>query len=155
MYDYIRSRDDCRPGTPFYQSFLTMNKATSKAQFLKRCLERINFTTRSNSIGQVVPDNWRELAEESTRTIREKMLGCDVIVNADQTFLRLYMENDTVLAPVGTKRVGGKVHADKKAGITAMLAVEMFSNKILPAFLVFNGTKKKDAKFPQRTLDFK
>lgn len=156
MYDLIRSLDECQPGTQFYKDFLLTSKASRKAQFLTRCLERIDFVARKNSIGQVVPDSWREDSEEAAQKIRENLSECDVIVNADQTFLKLYMERDTVLAPVGTKRVGGKVKvADKKAGITVMFVVEMFSNKILPAFLVFNGTKKTESKRPERTLDHK
>ena len=50
-------------------------------------------------------------------------------MNADQTFVKLYMDDDVVLAPAGTKRVGGKVNPmDKKSGFTVMMMVEMFSN---------------------------
>ena len=64
------------------------------------------------------------------------------------------MESDIVLAPVGTKRVGGKVNAkDKKAGFTLMVAIEMLSQQLCSAFITFKGTKKVDAKRPTRTLD--
>ena len=111
---------------------------------------------RKNSIGQVVPNSWREDSEEASKEIREKLKDCDVVVNADQTFIKLHMEHEKVLAPSGTKRVGGKVNpTDKKAGFTFMVTVEMFSNSILPPFLVFNGTKMSEAKRPTRTLDFR
>ena len=126
------------------------------ANFLTRCLKRINFVSRKNSIGQVVPDNWRELAEDAAERIRRNLSDCDVIVNADQTFVKLYMESDIVLAPVGTKRVGGKINpADKKSGFTVMVTVEMARNIICDPFIVFTGTKQSEAKQPERTLDFK
>ena len=54
--------------------------------------------------------------------------------------MKMYMEDEKVPAPVGTKRVGGKVNAsDKKAGFTVMIGVEMYSNTVLPPFAVFNG----------------
>ncbi len=122
---------------------------------MTRCLRRINFVSRKNSIGQVVPDNWRELAEETAERIRKNLADCDVIVNADQTFVKLYMESDFVLAPVGTKRVGGKVDTDKKAGFTIMVTVEMARNIICNPFIVFTGMKQSEAKQPTRTLDYK
>ena len=65
------------------------------------------------------------------------------------------MDDDVVLAPAGTKRVGGKVNPmDKKSGFTVMMMVEMFSNSICDPFIVFTGTKK-ESKRPMGTLDFK
>ena len=158
MYDFIRAREDCDVGTKFWKSYLDPKKSTSQlANFLSRgCLKRINFVARKNSISQVVPNTWREDSERAGADIRELMIDCDVIVNADQTFIKLHMVNDIVLAPAGTKRVGGKVNpTDTKAGFTFMVHVEMLSNSIGPPFLVFNGTKKSDAKRPHSTLDYK
>ena len=123
---------------------------------MTRCLKRINFVSRKNSIGQVVPDDWREQAEKAADQIRKNLSHCDIIVNADQTFVKLYMEDDHVLVPVGTKRVGGKVGpTDKKSGFTVMITAEMSRNLICDPFIVFTGTKKTDALRPERTLDFK
>ena len=157
MYDLLRSREDCEEGTVFWKSYLDHRKdSSSLANFLTRTLDRIDFRTRKNSIGQVVPDSWRSDAEAASKIIQEKLKDCEIIVNADQTFIKLHMENDYVLAPAGTKRVGGKVNPnDKKAGFTFMVTIEMFSNLICPPFLVFNGTKKSEAKRPTRTLDHK
>ena len=156
VYDFIRCLEDCDDGTEFHEKFLTSGKESQLANFLTRCLKRINFVSRRNSIGQVVPDNWRELAEQSAEKIRHDLRNCDVIVNADQTFVKLYMDDDVVLAPAGTKRVGGKVNPmDKKSGFTVMMMVEMFSNSICDPFIVFTGTKKTESKRPMGTLDFK
>ena len=131
-------------------------KESSLANFLTRCLRRIDFVARKNSIGQVVPDDWRQLSEKSSESIRNNLRDCDVIVNADQTFVKLYMEDETVLAPVGTKRVGGKVNpSDKKKGFTVMITVCMSSNVICDPFIVFTGTKKIRSKRPEQTLDFR
>ena len=154
MYDFIRDHEDCHVGSDFYNCYLTSKKASVLANFLSRTLKRINFVSRKNSIGQVVPDSWREDAESAARKIREDLKDCDVIVNADQTFIKLYMERDTVLAPRGTKRVGGKVTpADKKSGFTLMVTIDMLSNLVCPPFIVFTGMKKSESKRPTRTLD--
>jgi hypothetical protein len=71
--------------------------------FLSRCLDRINFSVRKNSIGQKVPENWRELSVANAEEVRKvfKEADVEVIVNADQTFLRFYPEHEYVLAPTG------------------------------------------------------
>ena len=156
VYSFIRGREDCGEGTEFYRRFLRSGKQSPLANFLTRCLKRIDFVSRKNSIGQVVPDSWREDAKQAAEKIRQNLSDCDIIVNADQTFVKLYMEDESVLAPVGTKRVGGKVNpVDKKSGFTIMVTVEMFSNMICNPFIVFTGTKKTEAKRPESTLNHK
>ena len=156
VYDEIRARDDTTPGSEFYKTHLAPGKKPALAGFLTRCLKRINFSARKNSISQVVPDTWRQDAEKASTLIRERLKDCDVIVNADQTFIRMYMEEEKVLAPTSTKRVGGKVNVkDKKTGFTVMVSVVMNSNRVCDPVIVFTGTKMKDAKRPKGTLDFK
>ena len=156
VYDEIHARDDTAPGTEFHNKHLRAGKGPALANFLTRCLKRINFAARKNSISQVVPDTWRQDSVEASQRIRERLKDCDVIINADQTFVKMYMEAEKVLAPVATKRVGGKVNAaDKKTGFTVMLAVEMCSNRVLDPFIVFTGTKMQDAKRPYSTLDYR
>ena len=72
-------------------------------KFSEKMFEKNSIRCKKNSISQVVPDSWREDAVEASRIIREQNKDCEIIVNADQTFIKLHMENDTVLAPVGTK----------------------------------------------------
>ena len=143
-------------GSEFYEKYLRAGKEAGLSNFLSRCLKRINFSSRKNSISQVVPDTWRADAETASAEIRDAFKDCDVIVNADQTFVKMYLEDEKVLAPVGTKRVGGKVNAaDKKAGFTVMIAAEMTSNKVCDPFITFAGTKMKDSTRPRATLDYK
>ena len=154
VYDFFRDHEDCGIGSDFHKRYLKADKGSQLANFLTRVLKRIDFVARKNSISQVVPDKWEELAMCSSVSIRDTVKDCDVIVNADQTFVKMYMERDYVLAPRGTKRVGGKVTpADKKKGFTVMVTVDMLANEVLPPFIVFTGTKKDTAKRPERTLD--
>ena len=47
--------------------------------------------------------------------------GVDVVLNADHTFVRFYPEEEYVLAPMGVKRIDGKIELDEKAGFTCMV----------------------------------
>jgi hypothetical protein len=156
-YDMLRVHDDCGEGTPFFNSFFAPNKSAALAGFLTRCLDRMNFAVRKNSIGQKVPEDWRELAVANVEEIRKALqeANVDIVVNADQTFLRFMPEQEYVLAPKGCKRVGGKVKTDEKAGCTLMVSTELNSSQLLPPFLVMNGTKKVDAKQLEQTLWWK
>lgn len=60
-----------------------------------------------------------------------------------------------MIAPIGTKRIGGKVQADTKAGFTFMVTVNMLSSEIVAPFVVYNGTKLIDTQHPERTLAHK
>ena len=51
--------------------------------------------------------------------------NCDVVVNADQTFVNFYPETKQVIAPTAVKRVGGCVKSDDKAGFTLMVSLEL------------------------------
>jgi hypothetical protein len=154
VYDMLRTRDDCDVGSAYYEGFLTPNKQAGLAGFVTRCLNRINYSERKNSIGQKVPEDWREQAIANAEEVRKvfKEADVDIVVNADQTFLRFYPEQEYVLAPKGCKRVGGKVKTDEKAGCTLMVSAELNSSRLLPPFIVMNGTKKINAKNLQQTL---
>ena len=121
VYDYLRARNDCAAETAFFNSYLASGKESALANFVKRCMERINFSVRQNSIGQKVPDNWRELALADSARIREAFseFGVDHVVNADQTFVRFYPEKEYVLAPKGAKCIGGKMNSNEKSWVHA------------------------------------
>eukprot|EP00956_Cyclotella_meneghiniana_P024783 scaffold50391_cov37-Cyclotella_meneghiniana.AAC.1 len=157
VYDMLRCREDCAEGTDFYNSYLAARKGSQLAMFLSRILKRIHFSHRKNSIGQKIPENWRAMAVENVEEVRKVFIeaGVDVVVNADQTFIKFYPEVEYVLAPSGAKRVGGKMNADDKAGFTVMVTAELNASKLLPPFIVYNGTKKKDAQDLERTLWWK
>eukprot|EP00957_Ditylum_brightwellii_P171908 13087918-Ditylum_brightwellii.AAC.1 len=54
----------------------------------------------------------------------------DVILNADQIFVIVFPEETKVVAKKGSKRVGRKIKADDKVGITLMVAVELNSSSM-------------------------
>ena len=147
-YDELRTRDDCAEGTEFYNSYLLPAKGAQLANFLSRCLERMHFSNRRNSIGQKVPADWREKAEANVKEIKRilKELGVEVVINADQTFIQYYPESEYVLAPKGARRVGGNLESNEKSGFTLMVGAELNSSSLVAPFVVFDGTKKKSAK---------
>jgi len=110
-----------------------------------------------HSIGQTVPEDWRLKAEANAARIQKRIKDAkvDVALNADQTFVNFYMEEETVIAPRGTKRVGGRVKADVKKGFTLMVTCNLNTSQIEAPFSVFNGTKLCRAKYPERTLAYK
>ena len=110
-----------------------------------------------NSIGKTVTENWREMAEKNATDL-QKMLRknkVDVVVNADKTFVYLYPKEQAVATPKGVKRVGGNIKSDTKAGFTAMVTRELESINMATPFVVYNGTKLKDAKNKKITLIWK
>ena len=81
--------------------------------------------------------------------------GVDVVLNADHTFVRFHPGKEFVLAPMGAKCIGGKINLDEKAGFTCMVGTELDPSRLIPPFLVFNGTKCVDATNLEQTNWFK
>ena len=117
-------------------------KQASLSQWFSRLLHRHSWTVRKTTVSQKVPSNWIEVAQLDSARICETMraAGVEVLINADQTFLRFYPEDDHVLAPVGSKRVGSTIKTDEKKGCTLMGGMEMFTSSCLPGFIVLTGT---------------
>jgi len=63
----------------------------------------------------------------------------DVVVAADEAFLRIHEVDHRVIAPVGEKRVGTSMKYDDKAGCTVMVSMELLSSQLLPPFIIFKG----------------
>jgi hypothetical protein len=89
----LRCHEDCAAGSAFHTSNVA-GKETALAEFLKHALDRINFSCQKNSVGQKVPENWRELLIQNVKNIRELFAKekVDIVVNADQCFIRFYPE---------------------------------------------------------------
>ena len=157
------ARDDCqeghrdKDGDLFCESYLATPKASGLANWLKRVLKREGWSFRKNSVGQTVPGDWLEKAVDNSKKICERFRAAEVevVLNADQTFVKFFMEEETVVAPTNIKRVGGMVKADVKKGFTAMVAVNLKTSEMEPPFVVFTGTKLINAKYPLRTLAHK
>ena len=56
--------------------------------------------------------------------------------------------------PQNKKRFGVRVKSDVKAGFTAMVTVNLGTSYMDAPFVVYNGTKLKDAKKPKYTLAY-
>ena len=65
----------------------------------------------------------------------------DIVVNFNQTFVQFTPEADYVIAPTGTRRIGGKIKHNEKLGFAVMVGYELNSSLMLPPFIVFIGTK--------------
>ena len=160
LKDEVMVRDDCGPGTAFYQSYIDPTKTSALSgwiNWLSRVLSRGGWSLRANSIGQTVPENWRSMAEANAEKIstRLKAENVQVTINADQTFVNFFAEEEVVVAPTGTKRVGGKIKSDVKKGFTLMVGCCLETGQMEPPFAVFDGTKLCTAKFKERTLAWK
>ena len=60
-----------------------------------------------------------------------------------------------VVAPTGTKRVGGKIKSDVKKGFTLLVGCCLETGQMEPPFSVFDGTKVCTTNFIERTLAWK
>lgn len=78
----ISAREDCAEGTDFFNAYLAPGKESGWSKWIGWVLKRHDFSLRKNSIGQTVPENWRELSEACAKKIRERMAeeGVNVVV---------------------------------------------------------------------------
>ena len=77
-----------------------------------------------------------------------KRKNVDIVVTADQTFLKLLLAKEELLVPSGNRRVGANVQGDdERKGVSLMLAAYVWKQRssgilrsgLLPPFIVFNG----------------
>jgi len=103
------------------------------------------------------------LSKEFSTTAKEKLksAGVNVVVCADQTFVRFRLAKEKLLVPSGLKRVGTTTEApDERKGVSLMLAAFVeknvrtgkLSSGVLPPFIVFNG--KTGATLDKRYKDW-
>ena len=76
----------------------------------------------------------------------------DVVITADQTFIKFLCADEKLLVPTGLKRVGSTVKSDdERKGVTLMLTAYVrrkrgsgvLESGLLPPFMVFNGKTGK------------
>ena len=77
------------------------------------------------------------------------------MLNANQTVVYFYPEVSVVVAPKNTKNVGCRVNLDTNAGFNAMFTVNLGTRQMDAPFVVYNGTKLKDAKNQKSTLSYR
>ena len=63
----------------------------------------------------------------------------DVVLSADETFLRFYECTKQVLAPKGVKRVGVALFVNEKYGCLVMITLDMSENIALSPFIIFTS----------------
>lgn len=117
------------------------NNSTKRTVWLHRAISKIGFSVRKSTISQKVPENWRELAEEGARRVRDKFKkeDVDVVLGADETFIRFHEAADKVIAPTGVKRVGTSIKTDDKSGCTVLPTMDMLYGQLLPPLVIFSG----------------
>ena len=88
-----------------------------------------------------IPPNWKELSIAGACCVRKlfKEEDVDVVLSADETFLRFHECTNKVLAPIGVKRVGVALSVNEKNGCSVMITLDMHLNKALPPFIIFTG----------------
>ena len=81
------------------------------------------------------------MAEAGAKRVRErfKKENVDVVVAADETFVRFHESKNTVIAPLGEKRVGSTANIDEKSGCTVLPSMDMTASRLLPPLLIFTG----------------
>ena len=154
---YNKLREIVDKENAFYKQYLDPTKRSADKQLIMwvtRLLKKIGFTVRENTVSQCVPSDWHDKATEFSNETLEKFRckNVDVLINADQTFVKFLCSKEKVIAPMGVKRVGNTVVTDdERKGITVMVTVAMekdrqsdfIKGRMLPPFLVFEGQTGK------------
>ena len=156
----VWARDDCAEGTLFYRSYIDSTKLSAPSgwtNWFDPVLGRACWSIRANSIGQTVQGNWCSVSETNAAKICNsfKEENAEVTINADRTWVKFFMEEGQVVAPTGTKRVGGRIETEVKKGFTLMVGCNLETSLMEDPFVVFDGTKLCKAKQPERTLAWK
>ena len=126
----------------FHDNFLSkVEQADKLSNFVTRTLQYFGFCVRKSTVSQSIPRNWRELAIAGALRIRSRFKEEDVqvVIAADETFLRFHEASSTVVAPKGSKRVGTAIKSNEKEGCTVMVSMEMISSQLLPPLIIFKG----------------
>ena len=125
----------------FRSTYLERSDGRMLNTFVARSLQRFGFTIRKFTVSQKIPTDWRERAEAGAFRVRQQMLqeNVEVLVSADEFFLRFHEQDKAVAAPIGIRRVGSALSRDEKIGLTAVASMEMFSSRLLPPFVIFKG----------------
>ena len=150
---YQKAVETCKKNGAFFKQYVDPKKSSASAQlshWVTRLLKQIGFSSRKETVSQKVPENWVELSKAFSIAMLEKFRTArvDVVLCADQTFIRYRLAKEKLLVPKGLRRVGTTtVEHDERKGVTLMLTAYVEKNwrtgdlasGVLPPFLVFNG----------------
>jgi hypothetical protein len=91
LHGELSAMDECTEGTDFYQNYIDPLKGKSAQCGLSNWTKR---SPRKNSIGQTVPEDWRNMSEINAAKLCKKFRDAkvDVMLNSDQTFAYFYPE---------------------------------------------------------------
>ena len=67
-------------------------------------------------------------------------------MNFDQTFANFAPESEYIIAPTGASQIREKMKHNEKLSFTLVISYELNCLLIMPLFIIFAGTKIKDAK---------
>jgi hypothetical protein len=109
--------------------------------FMDRALEKIGFVARDKTISQIVPKGWRTMAESGAKRIRTRFLKEDVnvVLAADELFVRFNETVKNLIVPIGVKRVGTKHKCDEKIGCTVLPTMDLTHGMLMPPVIIFTG----------------
>jgi hypothetical protein len=109
--------------------------------FLDRAIRKIGFSIRKNTVSQKIPEDWRRLSELGAQRVRNyfKDARVDVVLAADETFIRFHESRGLLIAPSGEKRVGTAAQIDDKAGCTVLPTMDMTASQLLTPMVIFTG----------------
>ena len=101
---YLMAMESCEKDGGFYQQYVDPNKRSASAQlshWLSRLLKRMGFSSRKETISQKVPENWIELSKAFCLSMQKhfKDAKVDVIVCADQTFVKFRLAKEKLIVP--------------------------------------------------------
>eukprot|EP00918_Siedleckia_nematoides_P038728 GHVU01084274.1.p1 GENE.GHVU01084274.1~~GHVU01084274.1.p1 ORF type:complete len:342 (+),score=20.62 GHVU01084274.1:603-1628(+) len=124
------------------QHFKPSSPQNSFTVWVWRTLKSAGFTERKKAMGQYIPQGWDKLAALCAAAVRSffHARNIDALVAADETFIRFGCRQDSVVAPMGSARIGTTDVTNDKGGCTLMLAMEFFSSRVLRPTLIFAGT---------------
>ena len=118
------------------------SKSTKKLTvFLHRAIQKIGYSVRKSTVSQKIPDDWRRLSELGSKRIREAFsrANVDVVLAADETFIRFHEDRGFVIGPTGEKRIGAAAQIDDKAGCTVLPTMDMTASRLLAPMVIFTG----------------
>ena len=92
-------------------------------------------------MSQKIPEDWRHLSEVSAARVQQtlKKEYVDVVLAADELFMRFHEASGSILAPTGEKQIGSTAKIDRKSGCTVLPTMDMTASKLLPPLVIFTG----------------
>lgn len=111
--------------------------------WFSRKLKKYDFSMRSATVSQSLPDNFIEVAKTFCSDFNDwnNKVQPDYLIAADETFMQFYHPAESVIAKTGSKKVvSGVKMKNLKGGATIMVSAEMYTGQVLEPFIIMDGT---------------